>query len=771
MTLTEELVSEARPAWGERSEGPHVAEEGGASGPAEAGGLPGEKAPRVESQPILRPLAAAALSASAAGLMVGGIFGSWTARLLGVASALLGIGWTALVLRSKRRALLQMLIAPTAFALGVLSLLFGSDPSKMGGLVADAIEAGRRLRPPVPFDPGWRPIIIVLLTMVGFAAGWVGTAMRRPQIGFALPLPVLILTAISQPKDHEFLAGLLAFIPLLLALAILFGGDLQSMSELTRGFEFKRAVRAVPLVVGSVVLLIVLNNSSFLFPDPAYDPAEKPQKPRAIPLGEVRDRVLFEIDSTITGPWKTGVLDTYDGDSWRLPAFDPDRMIEVGSGRRLAGAPRRGDVAVKFTVRDLGSAATLPGVVGPVSVKTSGPALVYDPVVGVFRVPEGRVPAGLVYTMTLPTYPTAAQLQSARAAGRGLDRALLEIPKPPPAVRKLLDQAPTRAWDRLEFLRTKLNEVVIAVGAGAPDKAVRPATVEELLVGNHEGSPFEIVAAEAMLARWAGVPSRIAYGFDKGQVEDGVTTIRPKNGANWLEVNFEGYGWIPLIGTPPKAKASLDTDPNAKFDETIIPSDDVAVEIYVPIRLEELGQLYEQIRAFLLRLAPYALALAAMYLSLPAVRREWRRRKRRAWAATMGPREQIAVEYAEFRDAATDLNVGNTYDTPLDYLERVVADEDHAELAWLVTRTMFGDMSATADDVDVRAAEELAQSLRRRMLRAQPFQSRVLGALSRASLREPYTLEVPTVRQLRLPRPSLRLPRQALRIKTLVGRK
>ena len=66
----------------------------------------------------------------------------------------------------------------------------------------------------------------------------------------------------------------------------------------------------------------------FLFPKPVYDPTDKPQKPKAVPLSAAKDRVLFEVktDSQITGPWRTGVLDVYDDDAWKLPPYDSDRF-------------------------------------------------------------------------------------------------------------------------------------------------------------------------------------------------------------------------------------------------------------------------------------------------------------------------------------------------------------------------------------------------------------------------------------------------------------
>jgi hypothetical protein len=715
-----------------------------------------EAGPSVELALVVRPIAVALLASAAAGFMTGGVFGSWAARLIAAGAALLGVAWSVLCLRSRRQTVMQVLLIPVASLVGMLSLLPTREgPARMFSLIGDAISSGRLLRPPVPFDPGWRPALIVLLALVGYAAGWVAVAMQRPQLGLALPVPVIGLTAISQPAEGELVAGLLGFLPLLLALALLFGGDSRRVSELSLAFEIRRAVRGIPLLLGGVALLVVFSQTDFLFPKPAYNPVEKPQKPKAIPLGEVRDRVLFEIDGGITGPWKTGVLDVYDGESWRLPPFDEDRMERV-TGDGTVDSARAGDVTVTFTIRDLGTSSVLPGVAGMTrfTVRSGAPGgdLLYDERVGVVRLGTGRVPQDMTYEMTLPAYPTPEQLASAGPLTTDVDDDLLYIPDPPPGVQSLLDQAPATPWARLDFLRSKLNEVVIAVGAGAPDKAVPPSKVDDLLVGSHEGSPFEIVAAEAMLARWAGIPSRIAYGFDGFLDEDGKKVVRPKLGSNWLEAYFEGFGWVPLIGTPPKAKASLDTDPNARFDPNITPSDDVAVELYIPIELDDLTQLYEQIRSLLLRVLPYLLAALASYLAFPSLRRAQRRRKRRAWARANGFREQIAVEYCEFRDAATDLNIGDPYDTPLEFLQQVVDDDEHAELAWLVVRTTYGDLFDKATEDDAEAAREMATSLRKRMFRAQPMQSRVLAMLSRASLREPLTDEVPNVKMIQVRR-------------------
>jgi hypothetical protein len=323
----------------------------------------------------------------------------------------------------------------------------------------------------------------------------------------------------------------------------------------------------------------------------------------------------------------------------------------------------------------------------------------------------------------------------------------------------LLSEAPANPWDRLDFARRALSEVVVASGAGSPED-VDNKTVERLLSGNHEGTPFEIVAVEALLTRWAGVPSRIGFGFDGVNIEgeEGLRTVRPKNAAQWLEAYFEGYGWVPLIETPDQAKATLDSDPNARFDTQIQPSDDIAVEVYVPVEVRDARLLFELVRARLLQALPWVAVLLGLWLGYPSAAKTLRRRRRRRWAAARGARAQIVAEYAEFRDAATDLNVGDPFDTPLEYLLRVQEDDQHAELAWLVARVLYGDMADTCTDRDARAAETLALSLRRRMARAQPVQVRLFAAISRSSLRRPYSTELPTVQLPRIAR-FVRIPR------------
>jgi transglutaminase-like putative cysteine protease len=720
-----------------------------------------EPEPVVELEPdhrppladLIRPAAASALVAVAAGFEVGGIFGSWPARLLAALAAAAGAGFAVLAQRSHRRDTLLLLFPVALVAVATASLLTApGGPADVVPLVRAALRSGSLLQPPVPFDPGWRVVLIVTLGLLGFAGAWIATALNRSRLGLAIGLPVIGLTAITQPDDAKVIAGAVPIVFIIAALALLFGGDARSARELGRAFELKRAARAAAIGVPLVIGVVLLSKASFLFPKPVYDPVSSAQKPRLVSAAS--DDVLFEVrtKAKFTGPWRVGVLDTYKDDTFLLPPQDNKRLAEVSGEEPLPEVPLRSPTSdVTLVLHNLGDTPILPSLAGTVSVKTTLKDLYVDRRTDLLRITSGRLPAGLEYTLRVPPYASTVDLRDANPATGEDVVSQLVAPPPPPAVVELLSKAPTtNRFDRMEYVIHALLDHVTAKGAGVP-VPVSPDRVQDLLAGSKIGSPYEIVAAQALIARWAGIPSRIGFGYDGVNKEQtGVVSVRPRNAADWLEVNYQGFGWLPLISQPKQAQQDLNNKPKQKH---ILANDEIAVQVFVPYKVVTAKQLYQIVRYWLLVSSPFVLLLLGMYLGWPAVARARRRAKRRRWAAALTPAHQIAVEYAEMRDTATDLNVGDLISTPLEYLFQVAHDDEHAELAWLTTRALYGDLMETATAADVTRAEEMSRSVRRRLVRAQPVQSQFLAAVSRASLRTPYEPAMPNVRVLRLPRP------------------
>ena len=86
----------------------------------------------------------------------------------------------------------------------------------------------------------------------------------------------------------------------------------------------------------------------------------------------------------------------------------------------------------------------------------------------------------------------------------------------------------------------------------------------------------------------------------------------------------------------------------------------------------------------------------------------------------------------------------------------MLSDYEHTQFAWLVTRVRYGDLECTVGDTDLKAAHAMGASLRRRLFRAQPFQTRVLAVLRRARLIEPQARAIPNAEFI--PRPTPRPP-------------
>ena len=703
-----------------------------------AAGPPADEPP-VERVPELRLALVVVCPVIAAAMMSGGVFLGAAPRVWAAIAGVLGVALGVRASRVRRQGLLYATILGGVILIGLLPVIptgFG-NVTGLGGELRIAVTQSDVLRPPVEFVPGWRAILAWIMGALGFTTAWLAIELRRPALGLLVSLPVVGIGAISVPEAQQLATGLVCLVLFVLGLGLLSGT--QTLGEddqpASLAYEARRALRALPLIALVTVGLYFAARSDFLFPAPLYDPAQEARLPRTIPLSEVEDRVLFDVDARFTGPWKMGSLDVYDGEDWRLPPFDDDRLVDVPESGIVNPAFDQGVGAV-FTVKGLGG-AILPSLPNTVGIRAVGPRLTFDPRAGNIRLDQGQIEPGLELTVTAPAIPTIERLRRVQSVPEEVEE-FREIPAPPPAVSGLLTQAPDgNLWDRLDFLRQRLLQTVIASGSGTP-VPVPPDKVEDMLSGSNEGTPFEIVAGQALLARWAGIPSRIGYGFDGGdEGPGGLLEVRPRHGAAWLEVFFDGFGWLPIIGDPLQAQESFSDAPQ-QFNPRVAISEDVSVQLFVPVATPPDNPFIDEVRNFVLRVLPIIAVLALIYYLWPLPFKAYRRARRRSWASDRGPAARVALAYAEWRDHCTDFGYRHQTDTPLMYLERVIGDEEHAELAWLVTRGLWGDLQGEIMEDEALAADELAKSLRRRLSQAHAATLRIVAALSRLSVRHPY---------------------------------
>ncbi len=717
------------------------------------------ESPEDDEVPTGRLALAMAFPTIAAAVMVGGVFNGVSPRIYAAIAGMGGMGLAYLTRRIGKPLIANAVIAVGLFAIGVLIVIpTGLDNvAQVRSLASEAASSGDVLRPPVDFEPGWQAIVGWLMGIVGFASLWLAAVVRKPSIALLVPLPVAAVAGISVPENAQVPSGIVVLVLFAIGLGLLSSArQYESGARVPLGYELRKQAKSLPIIATITVALIALAQTSFLFPDPKIDPAEEPQKPKTIPLDEVEDRVLFEVrnpdggDLTVSGPWRLGTLDVYDGKDWRIAAFNDQTLEDVPSDgfvdRSLAD---RLGVRVEFKTLGLGGAA-LPALPATVGVVAKGPKLVFDQKGGALRVASGQVPAGLRYTVASAKLPTIDELRAITTQpDKSLDQ-YLEIPPPPPAVQALLTEAGEKfdnQWDRFDFLRNYVLNEVTATGPGIPS-SVTPERAQEILGDTLEASPFEMVALQAMLARWVGVPGRIGYGFDGGDVVNGTLEVRPKHGASFVEVYFPKYKWLPVIGVPKRAKPTVGSDPSQQqFDTSILPSNAIAVRVFLPKLIPPRSTFFDTAKRILFVGLLLTLAAAAIYVSIPAVRKARIRGRRRAAARAAGPRARVALAYSEWRDFATDFGYGYPTDTPLMYLDRFVDDPEHAELAWLTTRAIWGDLREECTPELASAAEELSRALRRRLSQAQPATMRFVAAVSRLSLRDPFAPETDLTRR------------------------
>jgi hypothetical protein len=736
-----------------------------------------EEPPLTRSE-VFRAAAGALSTTLGCAFLVGGMFIGVMPKIYAAVGGIVGVAMAVWAARAQKRAtLVQSLSILGVIFAGIVLLAIGDfgAVSKLGKVISEAAHNARLHRPPTPFDTGWAALVPWTVGLVGYAAAWIGTIGRKPAVGILVPIPVIAFAAIAQPAELQVPAGIVAFVTFIVGLAVIYRADRGEGDGVSRSYELKRAMKTAPLILILSAGLIALAQTNLLFPSTLYDPTQRAQLPHSVPLKGVPDRVLFSTvsKSKFTGPWRIGVLDVYDGANWRLPPFAQSSLTPApisGSLSDAFEAPYTSDLEAVVTVAGLdGTVLPLPARAAGITVDNA-PKLDIDKRGETVRVHEGQVRTGLKYSIFFSNLPKKGQLEAAGTPSQEFLTEYTDVAnrQPGTATKALIDLSFSRtknAWDRLDFLRKQLLDNVTASGAGLPVE-VPPAKLEDMIGGSKQATPYEIVAGQVLLMRFSGIPARIGYGFDHGEEKDGKLEFRPKYGASWMEVYFQGFGWFPVTGFPKHAKQRLG-NADTVINAPILPSDQIAVELIVPLRQIPGNLLFLQIRNIVLALLPFAVLFGLVWLLWPIVFKARRRSKRRQWALDEGRTARIAVAYAELRDMATDLGVGDPYLTPLAYVHKVVPDDEHAELAWLVTRTLWGDLREHVTDDEVFAAEELSRSLRRRLSEAQPFTIRGIALVSRLSLRNPYAPELlsPPLQKLslrklvRVPKPlRLRLP-------------
>lgn len=286
--------------------------------------------------------------------------------------------------------------------------------------------------------------------------------------------------------------------------------------------------------------------------------------------------VFLEVQSPEPALWRAEVLDRFTGRTWEAALRQPGSDLPQPAARAVTTAVtvrRLNDTRAVAPGRILsvnGGAQAQRVAIGEGAHFLRAPApgtqyVVSSEVVraspqelATVRIPE---PAQYLDQIALwPDLPDGLEAPIARKASR----------MSPPVAASPFGRTVTLAHDLARGTRSQL-EVVRRVHDYLLDPqrfrysrtevppANDPQPLLTFLTATRTGYCQHFAGAAALLLRMAGIPTRVVAGFATGKAVGGDRyRVEDADAHAWIEVYFEGYGWVPFNPTPPAADARVD---------------------------------------------------------------------------------------------------------------------------------------------------------------------------------------------------------------------
>lgn len=264
---------------------------------------------------------------------------------------------------------------------------------------------------------------------------------------------------------------------------------------------------------------------------------------------------LLRVSANVDDPYylRVTTLEDYSDQGWTPGRLDgsndanEDRLPVPPSGRT-----RQIDAEIRVLDQDDRFLATYNA---PTDVQADGNWR-YDPISGTVWSEDDRT-AGLTYRVSAQEPdPTTGDLLDANQldADDQVQRRFTSLPPVvPPEVARLVNDLTASArgpYERtraiMEFFTDRANGFVYSL---ATEGGTSGNDLVDFLT-NRQGYCQQYAAAMAVMLRFADVPARVAIGYTRGTRNAGLWTVSTDDAHAWVEVFFDGIGWVPFDPTP-----------------------------------------------------------------------------------------------------------------------------------------------------------------------------------------------------------------------------
>jgi protein-glutamine gamma-glutamyltransferase len=297
--------------------------------------------------------------------------------------------------------------------------------------------------------------------------------------------------------------------------------------------------------------------------EPTYGPLQ----------GHRSGATMLEVTATRPALWRMRVLTLFFGPGWRI-GYPPGELSQ----------PAAQPVEVKVKVHGLrDDLVVTPGQINVVhgnGTARQAPGEAWQLVPPPRRGDTYQVRASVVHAtagqLQDAPAPTDPRLQFYTSLTPSYDGQRVAVPlfgqPPDPKVSAALDQTPygpvaalarrlaagaRTQWDVVARVhRYLLDGDRFRYTTNLPEPGLFPLVA--FLLGGRAGDCQHFAGAAALLLRLAGVPTRVVSGFATGaRQRDGRFEVRDVDAHSWIEVYFQGYGWVAFNPTPAAAKADI----------------------------------------------------------------------------------------------------------------------------------------------------------------------------------------------------------------------
>lgn len=466
-----------------------------------------------------------------------------------------------------------------------------------------------------------------------------------------------------------------------------------------RRLEAHRVI-AVPLVLGLVAIggtatsLVVTPDTPRLVLRDLIDPPPDPHDYTS-PLASFRRYVDSLADSTLltvaglpggTERIRLATMDSYDGHVWGITAATAGSGTFTRPGERLVPQLSEDAARVRVQVEDY-SGVWLPTIGSTEDVDFGGSRA--DRLLESFYfnrtsdtgLVAARLRGGDAYTLVASPEPDVVDDDAAPSESMlQLTASRLQMPEAtgvPDIVASLASeytQGATGDYERVSMIATALSSYGYfshGLEGEAPSRPGHGAARLITMLDSDQmtGDAEQYAAAMALMVRALGLPARVVMGFDVSEATtgaDGALAVTGSDVTAWVEVPFEGHGWLPFFPTPEEDQVPQvqNPDPQDRPEPQVLQPPEPPQEppVVPPLDRGEAPSEQEQpeedtaaerILFWVAVVGIPLLVLLSPFLLIALLKaRRWRRRR-----STGPPEARIAGGWAELSDRVLDLGV------------------------------------------------------------------------------------------------------------------